>query len=590
MQKIGYALLSDSTRSRREIPEKKLSPPRTSLQFQGIRSELERLQALENQRITQEAKAAALQKEQNDCQEGLAAMDKVYLEVNGKSLTGRDLLALTEEVSRSNNFSILKNLKRAGLASLVVFWIAGAGLPFIFTAPFIWRSPEKLNKDFSETFSMGFKRPALEKIFQKKTAEAEAALKQLSAIGLIDCSHEQWKLTPTGKKVLLLSKSGAEREFSNTKAPAPLTRKPVVETAKPRETIHSRLSLLRVMLIEDAQGNTGWQLLKALEKQQNVRSGFSKLMGTGLKGRQIFLALSGVLNKEAFNAKMEELRYQGLIEKTSHSEKGAEASRWRLTESGKKLAAASDPFVALKIVESDLEALFNHQMERIKTQKAEKLTEVTRLETQLKQAKETLERDEKLLIHSETSTLALDIQLKETRDAESGKRLSRQLNEALFQTNLLQQQVTFQKQQIEKLTRQVTASDIYCDKWIQKANQAILTLQESLLQLKARQDNQSLSDVMTQLNSLEDQTQGDQKLFQELVASFDLKETDSSENSQTAAVAYQTALALNQKEVSQTTASQLEAIRKRHSAPSALEELNRTAASSPRIHIRETKT
>lgn len=331
--------------------------------------------------------------------------------------------------------------------------------------------------------------------FESEQQMLHCALYKLFALGLLEeissvpnPHNSGWAISALGKHLLK-----SEKLF-----PAEIQQLGALylqdsETLKRYEAMESKrldatATRLKNLLVPDEKGMSGKDILMLFPALKQARSRWAKLFGLGVHVK----AIAGKLG--CSDVKSVQARLSALAQAELCTDHGAnqEGSRWSLTERGEALIKAPDVLQAMNILEGDVEGLLRKEIRHIEAQKGlqqEKILKfIEELETLGAQATPASQGFEEAQLAAEK----LFAQYQGAETLKEKQVLQVATFEQVFQAELKHLAARDHNTWRHNLHAQLNALQTEHVQWLHRANQTLLKLNRSLMQLERYQSGQEL--------------------------------------------------------------------------------------------------
>lgn len=317
------------------MPQNKMARVRTQVRFSSVGSEIPH-------QIGKFQRQALYSKQ-------MEALGRPVLKTGERTLTGYQLLELVDELTQSNRWGAIDNLKRMTALGFGALCIGSLGiLPLLMSAP----TPGQGKPLFSETwqwcentfrtgandtqFSASLKDFGNYQALSSKLSDGLKALEQLDLVTRKETDPKDparcWYLTSRGEEFLRQGHAelAAENGTSHFEIPH------FVQLFS--QDGPYRVQLLKLLSSNlDSNPVTGWDLLKACNELDPKTDTLPRWCFPGAYQDRLAHDLKLEQDSPVLEARLLQLQELRLVEKTK-SGKNAGATQWALTETGRNLA------------------------------------------------------------------------------------------------------------------------------------------------------------------------------------------------------------------------------------------------------------
>lgn len=265
------------------------------------------------------------------------------------------------------------------------------------------------------------------------------------------------------------------------------------ERAKP---IQGKVKLL---LMADTKGRTALDILKRMKQLDDSRSGFSRLLASGVQASVLLDEFKGEAKPEdiSLGLKFAKLKEMGLVRSLTSLGK----PRWALTPAGIKATAETDPSTVFKVTTEDLTTFVKDEMQNLENEQKAKKAQLEKLEFQFQENVNAVDRIQadidtlrtEALEHQDSADKTEDTFVKESLMGLARDKAKRAAN--LERTNKIK------RGWVDNFRPIIDGARASYQKWLREMDEIMQGLQDRQTELEMTAENQDMMALITSFNS-----------------------------------------------------------------------------------------
>lgn len=262
----------------------------------------------------------------------------------------------------------------------------------------------------------------------------------------------------------------------------------------------NRLEKLKLLLMKNSAGISGWELLERLEAMDKDRNFLFRLMCPGTREASL-LATIPVSQHGILQEHLEKLEKIGMLSRE-------QGPSWVLTDLSTSFLNKKDPQKAFDIQEEELHQLIQTDIDRLVAEGKKRQEEFQAIEATCREAKSALEvfqsdweaaKQEAILTYDKANAL----QNTSEKERFEKEQLMEEAEEKLFLAERAKQRMETGAQQLALLQKNVDMTRELNKRWKQQSHQTMLKLDRAQMQLKFNKTLRKTFDVFKELQMIE---------------------------------------------------------------------------------------